>query len=67
MGSKKNLKAFVRYAGTGRIVPGSLILRNQMPKVGHWVEVPINQCCNTTTTTSTTAATVGTTTTAGPV
>lgn len=48
------LKGYVRYDGTGRVVPSSLILRKKMPKVGKWVEVPAYQCCNSTTTTTTT-------------
>jgi len=52
---KRPLKAFVRFDGTGRIVPSSLILRRKKPKVGKWVEIPAYECCNpTTTTTSTT-------------
>ena len=59
------LKAYVRFDGTGRIVPSSLILRRKMPKVGKWVEIPAYQCCNptTTTTTSSTSSTSTTTTT----
>jgi len=58
------LKAYVRFDGTGRIVPSSLILRRKMPKVGKWVEIPAYQCCNpiTTTTTSSTSTTTTTTT-----
>lgn len=50
------LKAYVRFDGTGRIVPSSLILRRKKPKVGKWVEIPAYECCNyvpTTTTTTT--------------
>ena len=47
------LKAFVRFDGTGRIVPSSLILRRKKPKVGKWYEIPAYECCNTTTTTTT--------------
>ena len=46
MGSNQNLKAYVRYDGSGRVVAGSLILRRQKPKVGKWQEIPKNQCCN---------------------
>lgn len=52
---KRPLKAFVRFDGTGRIVPSSLILRRKKPKVGKWVEIPAYECCNPTTTTTTTA------------
>jgi hypothetical protein len=63
--NRKDLKAYVRYDGSGRVVAGSLILRRQKPKVGNWVEVPAYECCapTTTTTTSTTTAAPTTTTT----
>ena len=57
------LKAYVRFDGTGRIVPSSLILRRKIPKVGKWVEIPAYECCNPTTSTTTTAAPITTTTT----
>jgi hypothetical protein len=56
------LKAYVRFDGTGRIVPSSLILRRKKPKVGNWLEIPAYECCNPTTTTSTTVAPTTTTT-----
>jgi len=46
---QRPLKAFVRFDGTGRIVPSSLILRRKKPKVGKWVEIPAYECCNPTT------------------
>ena len=46
MTNKRDLKAFVRYDGSGRVVAGSLILRRQMPKVGKWKEIQGYQCCN---------------------
>lgn len=63
MSNKRDLKGFVRYDGSGRIVAGSLILRKQKPKVGKWVEVPTYECCNPTTTTTTTTVAPSTTTT----
>ena len=63
--NNRPLKAYVRFDGTGRIVPSSLILRRKMPKVGKWVEIPANECCNfvpSTTTTSSTSTTSTTTT-----
>ena len=47
--NKRDLKAYVRYDGSGRVVPGSLILRRKMPKVGKWTEVQGYQCCSTLT------------------
>ncbi len=58
--NKRDLKAYVQYDGSGRIIPGSVVLRRQKPKVGNWVEMRAYQCCDpeydqtTTTTTSTT-------------
>jgi hypothetical protein len=59
---KRPLKAYVRFDGTGRIVPSSLILRRKIPKVGKWVEIPAYECCNPTTTTTTTGVPTTTTT-----
>ena len=65
--NRKDLKAYVRYDGGGRVGAGSLILRRQKPKVGNWVEVPAYECCApTTTTTTSTSSTTTTTTTAAP-
>ena len=74
--SNNNLKAYVRYDGTGRVIAGSLILQRFKPKVGNWQEIPANECCNyvptttttstSTTTTSTSTSTTTTTTTARP-
>jgi hypothetical protein len=72
MGQQLNtkLKAFVRFDGTGRVIPGSLILQRFKPKVGNWQEINATECCSditTTTTTTTAPATTTTTTTAAPV
>ena len=65
--SNNQLKAYVRFDGTGRVIAGSLILQRSKPKVGNWKEIPANECCNPTTTTTTTApVTTTTTTTEGP-
>jgi len=64
--SNNNLKAYVRFDGTGRVIAGSLILQRFKPKVGNWQEIPASECCNyipTTTTTTTAAPTTTTTTT----
>lgn len=71
---RKHLKAFVRIDGTGRVVAGSLVLRQKMPKNGKWFEIPAYECCSplevvpsqqseTTTTTTTIAPTTTTSTT----
>jgi hypothetical protein len=69
--TNRPLKAYVRFDGTGRIVPSSLILRRKKPKVGKWVEIPAYECCNyippTTTTTSTSSTSTTSTTTTRPV
>ena len=66
--NKRDLKAYVRFDGSGRVVPGSLVLRRNKPKVGKWQEIVGYECCNPTTTTTTTTAapTTTTTTTAAP-
>jgi len=61
--NRKDLKAYVRYDGSGRVVAGSLILRRQKPKVGNWKEVPAYECCAPTTTTTTSTSSTTTTTT----
>jgi hypothetical protein len=43
--NNRSLKAYARFDGTGRIVPGSLVLRKNKPKVGTWKEVPYDLCC----------------------
>ena len=63
MSNKRDLKAYVRFDGSGRIVAGSLILRRSKPKVGKWQEITAYECCNPTTSTTTTAAPTTTTTT----
>lgn len=72
-GNNKRLKAWVRYDGTGRVIPGGPILQANKPKVGNWKEIDAYECCNpsgstTTTTTSTTQTpTTTTTTTLSPI
>lgn len=48
------LNAYVRFDGSGKIVPSSVILQRSKPKVGNWKEIYANECCNYTTTTTTT-------------
>lgn len=49
---RRGLKAYVRYDGEGRIIPGSLILSRIKPRVGNWIEINTYECCNPTTTTT---------------
>ena len=45
--SRKILKAYVRYDGTGTLIPGSLTLRNNKPRVKKALQVsPTYECCN---------------------
>jgi hypothetical protein len=44
--NKRTLKAYVRFDGAGRIIPGSLILQRSKPKVGNWKETLAYECCN---------------------
>lgn len=54
--NKRELRAYARYDGLGRLVSGSLIWRKKKPKVGTWVEITqAYECCRTTTTTTTVA------------
>lgn len=46
MSNKKDLKAFVRYDGTGRVIPGSIILQRNKPKVGNWQQTTAYECCD---------------------
>jgi hypothetical protein len=58
MTNKRDLKAFVRYDGSGRVVAGSLILRRQKPKVGNWKQVQGYECCTDHTLTTTVATAI---------
>ncbi len=64
------LMAFVKYDGSGKVVPYSVIKRRYKPKDTplDWEQIPINLCCgfNTTTTTTTTTSSTTTTTTTAP-
>ena len=65
--NNNKLKAFVRFDGSGRIVPSSLIVQAFKPAVGNYKEIDAKECCNyTTTTTTTVAPTTTSTTTAAP-
>ena len=68
--NNNKLKAFVRFDGSGRIVPSSLIVQAFKPKVGNYQEIDAKECCNyvapTTTSTTTIAPITTTTTTAAP-
>ncbi len=67
--NNNKLKAFVRFDGSGRIIPSSLIVQAFKPAVGNYVEIDAKECCNyvpTTTTTTTAAPTTTSTTTAAP-
>jgi Leucine-rich repeat (LRR) protein len=46
MSNKRINKAYVRYDGSGRVIPGSLILNRFKPAVGNWSEIPAYECCN---------------------
>lgn len=46
MGNNRRLKAFVRYDGSGRVIPGGPILAITKPKVGDWKEINAYECCN---------------------
>ena len=44
--NNNKLKAFVRFDGSGRIIPSSLIVQAFKPKVGNWKEIDAKECCN---------------------
>lgn len=46
MGNLRDLKAFVRYDGSGRVVAGSLIFRKKKPTVGNFQQIQSFKCCN---------------------
>jgi len=45
MADNIHLRAFVRLDGQHRVVPGSLIMRKNPPKVGKWMEIVTGICC----------------------
>ena len=49
MANTNRLKAFIRFDGQKKVVPGSLILRESKPKVGTWLEVTYDLCCGSIT------------------
>ena len=61
MSSRRNLKAFIRVDQSGRVVPGSSVLRMKIPKNGKWKEIEAYECCNVTTTTASPTTTTTTT------
>jgi hypothetical protein len=44
--NKTDLKAYLKYDGSGKMIPGSLILSRSKPKVGDWSEIDAYKCCN---------------------
>ena len=50
-----SLQAWVKYDGSGRIVPGVLLVRKDQPAGKGWVALSAYLCCTTTSTTSTTS------------
>jgi hypothetical protein len=44
--NKRNLSAFVRYDGSGRVIAGSLVLQKNMPKDGNWKQTQAYLCCD---------------------
>lgn len=44
--NNSKLKAFVRFDGSGRVVPSSLILQRSKPLVGNWREINSKECCD---------------------
>jgi len=61
--NNNKLKAFVRFDGSGRIIPSSLIVQAFKPKVGNYKEIDAKECCNPVIPTTTTTTTITPTTT----
>jgi len=43
------MKAFVRIDASGRIIPGQVVLRLRKPRIGRWIQITSDVCCETTT------------------
>lgn len=43
--NNNKLKAFVRFDGSGRVVPSSLIVQAFKPKVGNYKQINSKECC----------------------
>jgi hypothetical protein len=46
MSNRRDLKSYIRYDGSGRVIPGSNILNRFKPGVGNWKEINTYECCN---------------------
>jgi hypothetical protein len=46
MANRNALQAYVRFDGTGRVIPGSLILNRFKPQVGNWKQIGSYECCD---------------------
>jgi len=47
MSNKRINKAYIRYDGSGRVIPGALLLNRFKPTGGgKWHEIPAYECCN---------------------
>lgn len=47
MSNKRINKAYIRYDGNGRVIPGALLLNRFKPTGGgKWHEIPAYECCN---------------------
>lgn len=42
-------KAFIRIDASGRVIPGQVVVRNQKPRIGRWIEITSSVCCTSTT------------------
>lgn len=45
MAQNNTLKAYTRVDASGRLVPGTTVLRRKLPVTGHWVEEAAYLCC----------------------
>lgn len=56
MSNKKYNKMYARYDGNHQIIAGSNIWAKKAPKLGNWVEIQNDECCNPPTTIITTTS-----------
>lgn len=60
---KSFTRAFIKLTREGIVIPGSVVVRAEKPKLGNWREITNDYCCPPTTTTTTTSSSTTTTTT----
>jgi len=44
--NRRPLKTYIRVDGSGRIIAGSSVRRQNKPKNSKWLEIPSYECCD---------------------